>query len=326
MKLNWAMPPLTVLIALVLCSCAQLWSQSTDQSAPEPSGTLPAGTIIRLRTVQEVDSKHAKDGDMLPLEVMRDVKVGELVVIAKHTPVAATLAQVHRAPRGLRRGSLALEVKTISDIAGNPIAVKATRRATGPGDRQAEAYTEAVLSMGFLAPPLIFLHGDEAVLPRGAEIDPTVSQDVALNVSALSQRWTALEAERAAAREQSRTGQATVHFYLHPRLAGQRHPVSHNSESRTVLVDGQKVVRLRDWSFYDDHIAPGHHVVACNGPKLELDTKADEQYYVNITQEYDMWAVLGNHWVPRLIDPETGEDEIYPLIPAPKKDVYSASR
>lgn len=253
----------------------------------------------------------------MPLEVMHDVKIGDLLVIAKHTPVVATLTQVHHAPRGMRPGSLALEVKTINDINGNPITVAATKSKAGPTERQANAYTEAVLSMGFLAPPLFFLHGDEAVLPKGSEIDLTVSQDVALNISALNQRRTTLEAERAAAKEQSRTGQATVHFYLHR--------PSQRLVSRVVLIDGKKVVRLREWNFYDAHIPSGHHVVACNGPKLELDTKPDEHYYVSVMQEPGVWGQLSNHWVARLIDPETGEDEMYPLSPAGKKDVYSVA-
>ena len=200
MQFNCVMPLLTLLIVFALSTRAQLGSQSTGQASPAPAATIPAGTIVRLRTTQEIDSKHAKAEDTLPLEVMRDVKVGDLLVIAKHTPVAATLTQVHRAPRGLRRGSLALDVKTI-DINSNPIAVAATKSKTGPCERQAEAYTEAVLSRGFVAPQLFFLRGDEAVLPKRTEIDPTVSQDVALNVNALSQRWATREAEKAAARQ-----------------------------------------------------------------------------------------------------------------------------
>lgn len=206
-------------------------------------------------------------------------------------------------------------------------------------------YTEAVLTMGFLAPPIFFLHGDEAVLPKGSELDATVSQEVALNVSALRQRWAMLEAEQTGAKEQDRTGQATVHFYLRylpvsatvdgpAVLAGpQKHPVRHHGDSHTVLLDAQKLVRLRDGSFYDVHIAPGHHLVACMGKKLELDTQADQQYYVSIVQEHhspelsDLWTpYLRDAWVPRLIDPETGEEQIYPLVPfvpSDKKDVYS---
>ena len=333
MRLNRVILLLDLLLGLVPGPTLQSWSQSNEQAAPPPSTTLPAGTIVRLRLTEEVDSKHVKLGDTLPLEVIRDVKIGDLVVIAKNTPVAATVSQVRRAPRGLRPGSLALEVKTINDINGNPIAVAASKRENGPRDRQGEAYTEAVLSTGFLAPPIFFLHGDEAVLPKGAEIDAVLSQDVALNAGALRQRWTALEAEQAAARAQIRTGQATVHFYLHylP-VAGQKHPVRHYGDSHTVLLDAHKLVRLRDWSFYDVHIAPGHHLVACKGQKLELDTQADEEYYVSIVQEHhspglsDIWAPhFGDTWVPRLTDAETGEEQVYPLTPALKKDVYFAA-
>jgi hypothetical protein len=308
----------TLVIVLVLSAWAQLWSQSTGQSAPAPAAKLSAGTIIRLRTTQLVDSKDAKAGDKLPLEVMRDVRVGDLLVIAKHTPLAATLTQIHAAPRGARRGSLTLEVKTISDITGNPIAVGATKSTSGPSKEQVGAYTQTVLSMGFLAPLLFFAHGDEAVLPKGSEIDPTVSQDVSLNVNALRQRRTVLDAEQAIAREQSRTGLATVHFYFHH--------LRDEGVHQMVLIDGQKVVRLRDRRFFDAHISPGHHVVACCGQSLELDAKPDEQYYVNVIQKYSWVRLSGTAWLLRLTDLDTGEEEMYPLMPAEKIDVYSAAQ
>ena len=91
MKLDRVILPHTLLIGLVLSPTVQLWSQSAEQPTPAPAITLPAGTIVRLRTTHEVDSKHAKVGETLPL---RDVKVGDLLVIAKHTPVIATLTQV----------------------------------------------------------------------------------------------------------------------------------------------------------------------------------------------------------------------------------------
>jgi len=317
MKMIRAMLLLTGLILLVLSPCSLLWSQSTGQ-APASATTLPAGTIIRLRTTQEVDSKNAKVGDTLSLEVMRDVKVGDLLVVTKHTPVTSILTQVHAAPRGARRGSLALEVKTISDITGNPIVVGATKSTSGPSKEQVDAYTRTVLSMGFLAPLMFFAHGDEAVLPKGSEIDPTVSQDVALNINALRQRGTVLDAEQAIAREQSRTGRATVHFYFHH--------LREQGVHQMVLIDGEKLVRLRDRHFYDAHISPGHHVVACCGQSLELDAKPDEQYYVSVIQKYSWVRLSGTAWVLRLNDPDTGEEEMYPLLPAEKIDVYSAAQ
>lgn len=68
MRLNHVMLLLTLLIVFVISPLAQLWSQSAVPTAPASPATLPAGTIIRLRTTQAVDSKHAKAGDTLPRE------------------------------------------------------------------------------------------------------------------------------------------------------------------------------------------------------------------------------------------------------------------
>lgn len=299
---------------LILAAAGCLWSQ-----AAVPATVLPAGTVIRLRMASAIDSKHSKTGDAVPMEVMRDVKAGDLLVIAKHTPVTATVVRAKSAGRAVRRGFLALEAKAVNDISGHPIAVMASKSEKPSSDRQAEAYTDVVLSMGFFSPILLFVHGDEAELPKGEEVDAQVSSDVPLDPSELRSRMAALAAAQAAAAEQNRTGQATVHFYYHywpPHHQGQW-------QDHVVLVDGKKLVRLRQWRFFDAQIAPGHRIINVNGNTLEMDTYADQQYYISVVLKHASGWSTRAAWEPELKDPETGEDEMYPLLPADKKDVYS---
>lgn len=274
---------------------------------------LPAGTVVRLRTTQSADSKHYKSGDPLALEVMRDVKIGDLLVIAKHTPVMATLARAQRAGRGLRPGSFAIEIDSVNDIKGQPVAVSGTKKVKGNSDEQ---FRDS-MQIFFLSAP--FIRGGEAEIPRGTEFDPVVRQDVVLDVPALTQHAAALAAEHAAAGEKSRTGQATVHFYFPFGL-----DVHHsNMQDHLILLDGQKLVRLRNWRYYDTRVAPGHHTVGCNGQSLDLELKADQDYYVRVVEEEHAHGFLRTHWVPQLADPEVGEEQMYPLYRTLPRDIYS---
>ena len=301
---------LTLLLALQSTAWLQSASQSSQPDVVVTSGpvaVLSADTDVWLRTTQPIDSKHTKTGDAVPLEVADDVKAGELLVVAKHTPVTATLGSVHRAGRGLRRGSLTLEVKAVNDINGNPIPISGSRSAKADPGRQIEGYTETALSMGFLAPVLLFVRGDEAVLPKGAKINAVVAQDVALEAGQLRTRMAALDAEEA----RTHTGKATVYFYLYPVLP-------HTFETHMLFLDGKKVAQLRSARSFQMQVEPGAHVVQCNGHEMRLDAKADVLYSIEVRRE-GTWQ---NHWVPKLVESAEGEDKVYPLDPSDPKDVF----
>lgn len=303
-------------LILILVFQSALWPQSSPQNAPA-TAVLPVDTVVRLRTTQSLSTRHAKTGDAVPLEVMRDVKVGDLLVIAKHTPVTARLSSARRAGHALRRGSLTLAVSSVPDINGKAIALSGTRSEKPDPSRQIGAYTETALSMGFLVPVLLFTRGDEAVLNRGEEVDVIVGQDVTLDAAQLKQRMAALDAEAAMAREKARTGNATLHFYLYPEMMHDaRTHAYYPREDHMIWVDGSKVVRLRNGRFFELQIAPGHHLVACHGSTLPLDAKADANYYLRMARS--------DHWLPELTDQETAEDEMYTLAPADARDVQVA--
>ncbi len=81
------------------------------QQAPQYSGnydaapvTIPAGTLMQLRTAESLDSKHAKNGTMFDLTVIRDVYAGGKLAI----------------PRGATVHGVVTESKKSGDLGGAP--------------------------------------------------------------------------------------------------------------------------------------------------------------------------------------------------------------
>lgn len=293
--------------ALVLLFLLHLlaWPQSPSPQISAPATTpavLPAGTTVLLRTTRSLDSEHVKAGDAVPLEIVDDVKAGDLLVIAGQTPVTATLTGVHRAGRGLRRGSLALELKAVNDIVGDPVPVSGG--ASAKLFRPIDSFTETTLSADLVFLP--FAKGGEAVLPKGAKISAAVAHDFPLDAARLRDRMTVLDAEKARAR----TGKATVRFYLSP-LANAR-------EEHLLFFDGKRAARLRAARTLQMQVSPGAHVVQCNGHEMKFDAQPGQTYYIRVQPE-GTWQ---NHWVPRLVARGEGEDQTYPLDPSDPKDVF----
>jgi hypothetical protein len=272
-----------------------------------PRVVLPAGTRVRLRTTAPLSSKRGKPGDPVPLEVMRDVKVGDLLAVAKHTPVEAKLAQVRHAGHALRNGSLLIEVKSVDAVNGDAVPVSGNKKEKGDASRTIEGYTDTVLSMGFLTPLLIIAKGDEAILPKGTEVDALVASDVSFDPALLRQHMAALEDAAAKARS---TAAAAAYFYLKERLPGQDH---------IALLDGKKVVKLRAAHYYRIELPPGNHTIKCQQTELPLEMKVGESYYIRMVQQ----GGIRKHCAPVQIDSELGEEEVYPLLAADHKDVFA---
>jgi len=75
----------TVMVLCVLCTL--LFPHYLNAS----DVGLPAETLIRLRLPSPVRFSNTKIGDSVQLEVAEDVKVGDLTVIRRGTPVRATI-------------------------------------------------------------------------------------------------------------------------------------------------------------------------------------------------------------------------------------------
>ena len=96
---------------------------------------LRAGTTLRLLTKAETSSQTAEVGDIVPLLLDQDVKVGDTVFAAKGMPVIAILTVADAAAKYNVPGDLVLEVHSIN-VAGKAIPLLAHETLEGIGGRK----------------------------------------------------------------------------------------------------------------------------------------------------------------------------------------------
>ncbi len=85
-------------------------------SAPAPATVkvlLKGGTAVPLVFASGLSSKTADVGDKIPLTLADDLKVGDLVVVRKGTPVVATVTEVDNAGMGGLPGEVYFQVDTL---------------------------------------------------------------------------------------------------------------------------------------------------------------------------------------------------------------------
>ena len=107
-------------LALSSIALGQGQQAQTPDSAPNDL-VFPAGTVVHLRTSQPLTSKQLKAGERIQLETARDVEVGSLLVVPRHTQVTGMVTSVQPARRAMRSGRLAIEPSSIQAITGEAI-------------------------------------------------------------------------------------------------------------------------------------------------------------------------------------------------------------
>ena len=102
------------------------YSQYPPQYPPAPryapaTGpvTLPAGTLLQLRTSEPVDSKRAKDGEPVQFMVIQDVTMGGVLAIPRGAVVHGVIAEHKNVGSGSMGGSSSLALTLTSlDLGG----------------------------------------------------------------------------------------------------------------------------------------------------------------------------------------------------------------
>jgi hypothetical protein len=84
------------------------------QYAKDPV-TLPQGTLLQLRTAEEVDTKHAKDGTPVQFTVIRDVTLGGVLAIPRGATLHGVVTEVKKVGSGSLGGSSEL-VLTLNSL------------------------------------------------------------------------------------------------------------------------------------------------------------------------------------------------------------------
>ncbi len=153
--------------------------------APPPPNTLLDGTPVKLRLAENLTSATAKMGQQVSFEVLEEVDVMGVPVIAKGAPALATVTTAEPKRSMGRGGKLDVNVDSVRLVDGEKVALSATQNAKGGGHTGAMTAGMVGTALVFFpaAPLLLFIHGKDITIPKGTPVTAFVAGDVKLDMA-----------------------------------------------------------------------------------------------------------------------------------------------
>jgi hypothetical protein len=140
---------------------------------------VPQGTSIRLRLSQNVSSANAKAGDAITLEVLDDVKVGDVVAIRHGAQARGEVTEAHSKRRMGRAGAVEITIESVEAADGKRVPVSADRKSKG--DNKSGTITAGIVGSAVLfvpaAPFFLLMHGKDTDIPAGTAVEVFASND-----------------------------------------------------------------------------------------------------------------------------------------------------
>ncbi len=130
-------------------------------------------------------SADAKTGQEVPFEVVEEVKVDDVVVLAKGATAIGTVTEAeHRRSMG-RAGKLNMSISYARLSDQEKVALRAVKDSKGGG--HVGAMTGAIVATSIVffpaAPLFLFIHGKDITIPQGTEITAFVQGDMHLDMA-----------------------------------------------------------------------------------------------------------------------------------------------
>ncbi len=148
-----------------------------DDSSHEKSGagsgkavagfTLAKGTPIHVKLSKTISSATAHVGDPLEFEVLEDVQVDGVVVIAKGSKASGVLSDVELKKRFGHSGKLAFNITSVRLVDGAPVPLRCFQETTGGPTNS----SDAVLPLA---------SGKDAAIPQDTEFTALVESNTPL--------------------------------------------------------------------------------------------------------------------------------------------------
>ena len=165
----------TLLFALVLglssITFSDLFGQSTKLKLEE-------GTVVRVKSMSDISSKTAKDGDLVDFVCAEDIFVNDKLVIKQNARVTASVEDAEHAKSLGKEGSLRIAFINVRAIDGQKIPLRAVR-----GTTEGKNTVAATVALSVVLSPLFLLKkGKEVKIPVGKMMEAYTSQDVEITI------------------------------------------------------------------------------------------------------------------------------------------------
>ena len=158
---------------------------TTTPAAPPAPNTLQDGTAVKLKLAENLTSASAKAGQQVPFEVVEEVDVEGVPVIAKGAQAVGTVTIAEPKKSMGRGGKLDVNVDSVRLVDGEKAALSATRSEKGGG--HTGAMTAGIVGAAIVffpaAPLLLFIHGKDITIPEGTVITAFVAGDNKLDMA-----------------------------------------------------------------------------------------------------------------------------------------------
>ena len=161
---------------------APVTSSTAVQAKPN---TLLDGTPVKLRIGRNVSSADAKIGEHVDFEVLEEVQVMGVVVIAKGATASATVTEAQPKRRMGREGKLEMTLDSVRLVDNEKAALTATAGGKGGTHTGAMVGAMAATAIFTLGGSALFLlmHGKDITIPKGAETTAYIRGDMALDMA-----------------------------------------------------------------------------------------------------------------------------------------------
>ena len=154
--------------------------------AEQPAASiLQDGTPMKLRLLNKLDSKTAKNGDQIPFDVVNDVVVGGVTVLRRGSSATGVVTQAEGSKTMGRAGRLSFIINAIQLSDGGKVPVRAFSRTSGEnrtGEMIADMIDMAAFGSIAAVPFFLLIHGTNTVFPKGTEITAFVNGDLRLDL------------------------------------------------------------------------------------------------------------------------------------------------
>jgi hypothetical protein len=174
-----------VLVAQQTSSTPQTSNVQAVPAAPPQPHTLLDGTPIKLRISQTISSADAKVGQEVPFEVIEDVKVDDIIVLAKGSTAIGNVTDANPKRSMGRAGKLDISISYARLADQEKAALRAVKDTKGGGHVGAMTGAMVATSIVFFpaAPLFLFMHGKDITIPQGTEITAFVQGDMHLDMA-----------------------------------------------------------------------------------------------------------------------------------------------
>ena len=138
-----------------------------------------------MRLTENLTSATAKVGQQVSFEVLDEVDLMGVPVIAKGAQALATVTIAETKKSMGRGGKLDVNIDSVRMIDGENAALSATQSAKGGG--HTGAMTAGIVGTAIVffpaAPLLLFIHGKDITIPKGAETTAYIRGDMPLDMA-----------------------------------------------------------------------------------------------------------------------------------------------